>query len=517
MDLAVAMSALFLFSCVAHRATQKGPMHWPVLGILPTLFLHLRDVYNWTTVALLHAGGTFRYHGMWLGGAHGVVTADPANVEYILRTRFANFPKGKYYRERFMDLLGDGIFNADDGVWREQRRAAASEMHSIRFGSYSAQSISSLVHGKLLRLLSCLAATGEAVDIQDVFLRFTFDNICMAAFGIDPGCLAVDLPEVGFARAFERATELTLFRFIVPPFVWKLMRRLDVGPERELKEAVRVVHEFAKKTVSHRRAEFVSSGDLRGRSDLLSRLVEAEEEPAAPVTGEKFRFSDKFIKDFCISFILAGRDTSSVALAWFFWLIHDRPDVESRILDEIRSIIGQREEKQEKHADLVFEVEELGRMDYLQAALSEALRLYPSVPLDFKEAVEDDVLPDGSPVRRGARVIYSIYSMARAEALWGKDCCEYRPERWISKERGRFAGENQFKYPVFNAGPRLCVGKKFAYLQMKMVAAAVLLRYRVRVVEGQVVEPKLTTTLYMKNGLLVTFQPRERNPSDVGC
>ncbi|MQM01749.1 hypothetical protein Taro_034497 [Colocasia esculenta] len=513
-DLAMAMAGLFLFSCLAHRLTQKGPMHWPLFGVLPTLFLHLGDIYDWATVLLARSGGTFPYHGMWLGGAHGVITSDPANVEYILRTRFTNFPKGRYYRERFADLLGDGIFNADDDAWRTQRRAATSEMHSPRFASYSAASIASLVHGKLLVLLSRLAADGRAADLQDIFLRFTFDNICLAAFGVDPGCLAVDLPEVHFAGAFERATELTLIRFIVPPFVWKPMRRLGLGPERELREAVRVVHEFAEKTVSQRRAEFTSSGNLIDRSDLLSRLVEATEDVDVNggVGSKKLRFSDKFIKDFCISFILAGRDTSSVALTWFFWLLHGRPDVEARVLDELYSIIENRQDinKTGSFDDVVFTVEELGRMDYLQAALSEALRLYPSVPVDFKEAVEDDVLPDGTPVRKGGRVIYSIYSMARSEGVWGKDCREFRPERWIG-ERGRFEGESQFKYPVFNAGPRLCVGKKFAYVQMKTLAAAVLLRFKVEVVQGQVVVPKMTTTLYMRNGLLVTFKPRQNN------
>lgn len=71
--------------------------------------------------------------------------------------------------------------------------------------------------------------------------------------------------------------------------------------------------------------------------------------------------------------------------------------------------------------------------------------------------------------------------------------------------------ENQFKYAVFNGGPRMCIGKKFAYMQMKMVAASILLRYSVQVVEGHRVSPKVTTTLYMKDGLLVTLKPRWLN------
>ncbi|CAL9100027.1 unnamed protein product [Musa textilis] len=507
-DVGLAVVVLFLCSAAMQRLTSKGPMIWPVLGIIPTLFFHLDDVYEWATRAVASAGGTFPFRGMWFGNYHGVMTVDPAKIEYMLKTRFANFPKGRYYRERFAELLGDGIFNADDEAWKEQRRAATSEMHSGRFVEYSAGTITSLVHDKLLVVLHKLSRTRESVDLQDLFLRFTFDNICMAAFGVDPGCLAVDLPVVPFAKAFEQATELTLFRFIVPPFVWKVMRRFNVGTERRLKDAVRTVHRFAEKTVVDRRAEFDGrKGSIFDRSDLLSRLIETETEDDNHGGGTKPKFSNKFLKDFCISFILAGRDTSSVALAWFFWLLTKHPHVEERILREISDTIKRRQDRVHDLNHVIFTVDELKQMDYLQAAISESLRLYPSVPIDFKQAMEDDVFPDGTAVKRGARVMYSIYSMARMESIWGKDCREFRPERWIKD--GVFATESQFKYAVFNAGPRLCVGKKFAYMQMKMVAASILLRYHVEVVKGHKVAPKITTTLYMKDGLQVTFNERD--------
>ncbi|WOL02446.1 hypothetical protein Cni_G11165 [Canna indica] len=513
-DLAFAVLGLFACSAAMQRLTSKGPMIWPVLGILPTLFFHLADIYEWVTRAAARSGGTFPFRGIWFANYSGVITVDPAAIQYMLKTRFANFPKGKYYRERFAELLGDGIFNADDQPWRDQRRAATAEMHSARFAEYSACTIADLVHRKLLALLRKVAATGESVDLQEVFLRFTFDNICTAAFGVDPGCLSVDLPTVPFAKAFEEATELSLFRFIVPPFVWKMMRHFDVGTEQRLKAAVRVVHNFAEETVVNRRTEFENSKGSRfaDRSDLLSRLIESEtvmDDDDDHTGSMKAKYSNKFLKDFCTSFILAGRDTSSVALAWFFWLLSKHRHVEERILREISAVIKSRHEDETTHAldGVVFTVDDLKRMEYLQAAISESLRLYPSVPIDFKEALEDDVFPDGTVVKKGARVIYSIYSMARMESIWGKDCREFKPQRWIKD--GVFVTESQFKYAVFNAGPRLCIGKKFAYVQMKMVAAAILLRYKVKVVEGQKVAPKVTTTLYMKNGLEVTFEKRE--------
>lgn len=286
----------------------------------------------------------------------------------------------------------------------------------------------------------------------------------------------------------------------MPPFVWKPMRFLSIGHERRLKEAVRIVHKFADKTVLDRRTELSKLGSLSDRSDLLSRLME----------DKNHNFSDKFLRDFCVSFILAGRDTSSVALVWFFWLIYKHPDVEAKVHSEIHQIILRRcpPVGQQAHRDVVFTPEELTDMVYLEAALSESLRLYPAVPMEMKGVQDDDVLPNGTELKRGDRVMFCIYSMARMEALWGRDCEEFRPERWLREDGQRPVSESQFKYAVFNAGPRLCVGKKFAYMQMKMVAASVLWRYSVAVAEGHKAVPKITTTLYMKYGLPVTLRPR---------
>ncbi|KAJ4961611.1 hypothetical protein NE237_021521 [Protea cynaroides] len=331
-DVAVALFSLFLFTALLQRLTKKGPMLWPVMGIVPTLFFHIHHIFDWVTDCLIRCGGTFHYRGMWMAGSHGIVTVDPSNIEYMLKTRFINFPKGQYYRERFSDLLRGGIFNSDDDKWKEQRRAATSEMHSTSFVEYSLETARDLVHQKLLKLIDEHVASGKAVDLQDVLLRFTFDNICMVAFGVDTGCLAVHHPDIPFARAFEQATELTLWRFMVPPFVWKTTRFFRVGPERRLEEAVRTVREFASKTVADRRI----GCRFTDRSDLLSRLMKVPDEQ-----GKAEKFSEAYLEDFCISFILAGRDTSSVALAWFFWLIYNHPHVEIRILEEINGIVTQ--------------------------------------------------------------------------------------------------------------------------------------------------------------------------------
>ncbi|KAJ1403524.1 Cytochrome P450 [Sesbania bispinosa] len=156
---------------------------------------------------------------------------------------------------------------------------------------------------------------------------------------------------------------------------------------------------------------------------------------------------------------------------------------------------------------LVFE--EVDRLVYLKAALSETLRLYPSVPEDSKHVVADDVLPDGTFVPAGSSVTYSIYSAGRLKSTWGEDCMEFRPERWLSLDGTKFTMKDSFKFVAFNAGPRICLGKDLAYLQMKSIAAAVLLRHRLVMVPGHQVEQKMSLTLFMKNGLRVNVHNRD--------
>ncbi|KAK1264522.1 Cytochrome P450 86B1 [Acorus gramineus] len=144
---------------------------------------------------------------------------------------------------------------------------------------------------------------------------------------------------------------------------------------------------------------------------------------------------------------------------------------------------------------------------YLHAALCETLRLYPPVPFNHKWAAKADVLPSGVSVEAGTRILISMYAMGRMERVWGKDCEEFRPERWIT-ERGRIKYEPSHKFLAFNAGPRTCLGKDMAFTQMKIVAAAMIYNFEVEAVEGHVVEPKLSIILHMKNGFLAKVRKR---------
>ncbi|XP_020239131.1 alkane hydroxylase MAH1 [Cajanus cajan] len=152
-------------------------------------------------------------------------------------------------------------------------------------------------------------------------------------------------------------------------------------------------------------------------------------------------------------------------------------------------------------------MEEVKKLVYLHGALCEALRLFPPIPIERKQAIKADTLPSGHHVNPNTMILFSLYAMGRFEEIWGKDCLEFKPERWIY--RGEVVYAPSYKFIAFNAGPRTCLGKDLAFVQMKMVAAAILLKYRFQVVEGHVAAPSHSIVLLMKDGLKVRITKRE--------
>ncbi|GMY29653.1 alkane hydroxylase mah1 [Fagus crenata] len=200
----------------------------------------------------------------------------------------------------------------------------------------------------------------------------------------------------------------------------------------------------------------------------------------------------------------AGKDTVSAALTWLFWLIITHPLVEKRILEEIKVNLQARADGGNWR---FFKVEELGKLVYLHAAICEALRLYPSVPFNQRVSIQPDTLPNGHRIGASTKVMISLYSMGSMEEVWGDDCSEFKPERWITKQ-GRINHVPSYKFIAFNTGPRSCLGQDLTFFQMKTIATAILWNYRVQVVEGHTITPCLSVMLHMKHGLKVKVSKR---------
>ncbi|KAI4349422.1 hypothetical protein L6164_010012 [Bauhinia variegata] len=502
------LASLFLFFLalvflLTRRHTKKAPpassstttpKSYPLIGSVFSIAANRHRRVQWISDVLRNSpSATFTLRRAF--GSRQVFTANPAVVQHILKTHFHNYHKGFYLHRALGDFLGNGIFNADGDTWKFQRQVSSHEFNTRSLRKFVETVVDTELSRRLAPILSSAVGSESTVlDFQDLLQRFAFDNICRIAFGYDPEYLLPSLPKTSFAIAFDDGTRISSERFNAAiPLFWKIKKLLNIGSEKRLRIAIKEVRDLATKITREKKQELQQKASL-DLADLLSRFLSS---------GHS---DEDFVVDIVLSFILAGRDTTSAALTWFFWLLSKHPHVENEILNEIK-------EKSEAP-----DYDELKDMVYTHAALCESMRLYPPVPVDTKEAVADDVLPDGTFVKKGTRVAYHIYAMGRSEKLWGPDWAEFRPERWLKRvnaadnEAGkwRFVGMDSFTFTAFQAGPRICLGREMAFLQMKKIVAGVLRRFRVVPAVGKGVEPVYIAhlTSLMQGGFPVRIESR---------
>ncbi|XP_066367565.1 cytochrome P450 94B3-like [Miscanthus floridulus] len=488
--------------------TAHCPHPNPVLGNTLDFIRNRRRFFDWYT-DLLRAAPSGAAIEAWgpLGAGHAVTTASPADVDHLLRAGFDGYARGALFRDATAELIGDGLFAADGRLWSLQRKLASHAFSSRSLRRFTDGVLDVHLRRRFLPLLDAAAARdGGAVDLQDALRRFGFRTICHVAFGVESVDGGDDDPatqEALFA-AFDTAVAISFRRALTPAtFVRRLTKLLDVGKSRRLREAVHVIDAYAMSVVESKAAACHRNGVDDGSADLLSRFMAAMDDGGGSELGAMFPTPAaklRFLRDVVVTFVLAGKDTTSSALTWFFWLLAANPRCERRAHEEAASLSCDDDG-------------EVKGMPYLHAAITEAMRLYPPVPFNGRIAVRDDVLPSGAALRAGWYANYSAYAMGRMEKLWGEDCLEFVPERWLG-ERGEFVPVDAARYPVFHAGPRVCLGKEMAYVQMKTVAAAILQRFRVDVVApvASMEAPpayEMTATMKMKGGLLVRLRRRE--------
>jgi cytochrome P450 len=270
------------------------------------------------------------------------------------------------------------------------------------------------------------------------------DTIGQIGFSKNIGSL--EDPSVPFLNSFDRAQQLLLLRFWVNP-AWKLLRFFGIGWEPELKKHIVQLDRYAREIVQELQAKDGEDNSFVGLFLKSSSDRNAEEQ-------------ETFMRDMVLNFLIAGRDTTAQCLSWTLFELTQHPAVVQRIREEVAQVCGNE----------MIKYEHVKSLTYVQAVLDEGLRLHPSVPTDGKLALADDTFPDGTDVKAGCLVQYSPYAQGRCKEIWGEDAYSFRPERWQEMP----SKPSAYTFSAFNAGPRECLGRRLAQMEMIIFLATVL-------------------------------------------
>ncbi|XP_017971964.1 PREDICTED: alkane hydroxylase MAH1 isoform X1 [Theobroma cacao] len=485
-----------------HRFVDSNglPRNWPFVGMTPTILLNFHRIVDKVSEIVTKSNGTILYRGIWFTNSSFLATADPQNVRYLMNTNYRAYVKGSEWRKQF-DVFGEALFNSDGEEWKRQRRIFHAFLNHPQFLQSLARVLRQRLEQGLIKVLEHVSKQELVVDLQDLLVRYASDIGWILATGSNPQFLSIEFPENRFHKAMSDVLEAAFYRCIMPDSLWKLQSWLQVGLEKKRSHAWKYFDDILAEHISIQREKsnkaMASNTDEGDNFNFLKCYLTGHK-----VTGPTPR--DSLIRDNVIHFLFASDDTYSLVLTWFFYLLAKNPMAENKIREEVKKNLSM---KEAGGLQIPSCFNELNKLTYLHAAFCETLRLCPPIPFEFRTCAQQDILPSGHRVDRNMRIIIGIHAMGRMEFLWGEDCHEFKPERWITEE-GKLKREAPSKFSAFLAGPRICPGKELSFFLMKATATAVLHNYKVHVTECQNIAPKNSAFYQMKNGLMVRIKNR---------
>lgn len=443
----------------------KGPLAYPFIKNVPQLAKHF-DIWCDKTVEYLEGFKGDKVLALQLPLTSPLfISIDPADIEYALKTKFWSFVKGDEFYEMLRELVGHGIFSVDGELWQRQRKLFSNIFTVSNFRTFFVETFQTDIE-TLSSILEDARSSGTVVDLHDLFHRYTLDSFVKIAFGTKLDSLRGGNED--FTESFNRAQRICNFRFYDP--LWKISEHLT-GTRATLNKDIEVIDAFINNIIAQRKA----SNDYEQNQDLMSLFLSKG-------------FSDVELRDMTLNLTIAGRDTTAQALSWTFFELCQHPEIVEKMKEELSRVIPD--------SSVAPTYEQLKELTYCKAVFQEVLRLHPSVPLDSKVCCEEVVLPSGTVIKPGDRFGYAPYAVGRSKDVWGQDALEFKPERFLEEPN-----PSQFKYIVFNAGPRLCLGMNMAYLEALMALAVILPRFNV-VPAGKLsdIHYDMALTLPMKEG-----------------
>lgn len=435
-----------------------------VLGILGSLRAVRRNVLSilppisYTQPIVTGTTGPARWH----------MLQDAEGMRRVFLDNAANYPKSEVMIRMLRPAVGASLFTAEGADWRWQRRAIAPV-----FSSRNVRALAPLMTRTAERASARIGAGAGPLEMVREMLSATFDVICEVALS---GRDQFDAEAYGAAitRYFLTVGRASLLDFLeLPAWVPRPGEVLGAG-------AVRTMHRMVARAIATRQARGPS-----GAEDLLDYMLRAED----PETGRRMSPTDLLHN--MQFFIVAGHETTALALSWALMLLAHDPQTQERARTEAQAALQGR----------AAGADDLAAMPFIEQILQETMRLYPPVGLLARNVLAPDRIHDRD-IRPNDTVFLNIYALHR-HRLWWDAPDTFDPDNFAPD---RVAARDKYLHLPFGAGPRICVGANFAMMQAQIILATLLARFRFEPA-GPLPEPVMHMTLRPEPGVLLRAYP----------
>jgi cytochrome P450 len=399
-----------------------------------------------------------------LAGMDAIQLGHPDHVQYVLEDNVDNYRKGEFYRQE-LELLGEGLLTSEGELWEGQRELIGPMFHPRRIRRYA-----DTIAGYAEREVDTWDPN-RPLDATDSMQQLTLEILAKALFNIDirerTGSISEAVSEVMHQAIRSRRIPFSLPDWLPTPGKIKYDRAVTT-----FDSAVADIIE------DHR-----TSSDPP--DDVVTALLQAQ--------GERDALDDRQIRDEVLTLLLAGHDTTALALSYLWYLLGTHQDVQSRVIEEIERTVGDDRPSGIEVTDL----------NFTNHVIKETLRLYPPAYFLSREPRADDVI-DGYRIPEGSLILINQWLFHRDDRFFEAPET-FRPDRWTD---GFEDDLHPFAYFPFGGGPRQCLGRRFALLEMLIVVVTTLQRYRIDLAIDPPIEVDPLVSLRPASPIEIVPRPR---------
>lgn len=380
----------------------------------------------------------------------------PEWIEDILVNSAKKFHKG-IALQRAKRLLGEGLLTSEGQMHLRQRRTIQPLFHRQQVTRFAETMVRHALRWR------DQIEEGATLDVTAEMGALTLAIVGDTLFSSD---VAGDTDEVRDALT----DAVQSFAYAILPGI-ELIEKLPLPIFIRVRKARERLDRVILRVIADHRAHPSAAPDLVGM--LLA--ARDPENPNAP------GMSDQQIRDEAMTIFLAGHETTANAMAWTWHLLADAPEVEGRLHAEIDRVLDGR----------VASAEDVPKLEYTRAVVSESMRLYPPAWTMGRRAMETHAI-GGFQIEKDALVLMSQWVVHR-DPRWWPDADAFKPDRWLSGSRLTDAGGRpKYAYFPFGGGSRVCIGESFAWTEAILLLATIAQRWTFTPLSVPKLEPRIT-------------------------
>ncbi len=443
--------------------------------------LRRREAPNQLFEAAARAHGPVAHFRM--AGDDVYLLSDPDLITDVFLTHARDVMKGRGLQAT-RPLLGNGLLTSEGEFHLRQRRLAQPGFHRQRIEAYAAQMVSEAERH------SAAWSDGRQVEMVDEMTSLTFAIVGRTLFDSDL---------TGDAKTFGDTLEELMAGFGQLSALGneRIVRALPQG--RRLLAKVDDLDAVVQRMISEHRADLARGVE---RPDLLTWMIEAHDAEGAERYGETM--TDEQLRDEVMTMVLAGHETTAMALSWTWWLLSSNPAAYDRLVAELDAVLADPAggTRAPGFADLP-------ALPFTRAVVAETIRLYPPAWIMGRRTLTD-LRVGGWDVPSGSIVLGCPWIMHRDPRFWDRST-SFVPERWLDAD-GAYdesaPGQPRGAWIPFGFGNRRCIGEQFAWTEAVLLVATLASRWRPELVPGSPVAMQAAITLRPKHGLPMTLHAR---------